>query len=118
MNEEEVKSAVIQISNIIDQWTDMNLDDHDTLEMLEPLLATVITYFDLAPTGDDEKKEKNEDLEKEEKRELDETPGSDEAEQEDLFSKSESEESNDESKSKSKSKSNKSFAGSDGEIPF
>jgi len=109
MSKEQAQEAIIQISNIVDQWTDMNLDANDALELLAPLLKTVITYFDLDPTGDDEKKSN-------EKHELDlktYDPGEKEL-QEDLFSKEETE--NDESKSKPKSK--KEFAGSNGEIPF
>lgn len=95
MSKEQIQEAIIQISNIIDQWTSMNLDANDALELLEPLLRTVITYFDLDPTGD-EKKSLYEDLEKgleEEKLEDLETydPGLDK-EQEDLFPKNKEEE--------------------------
>lgn len=129
MNKEEAKEAIRKISNIIDQWTDMKLDDRDTLELLEPLLQTLITYFDLDPAGEKKLNEDQESGLKLRSEDL-ETPGAEESEVKkeelqdsesesgDLFSKEESGDLEAKDESKSKSKSKKSFAGSDGEIPF
>ena len=64
MSKEEAQEAVRKINNIIEQWTENRLDANSTLELLLPLLETVISYFEKEETPGEEKKSLYEDLEK------------------------------------------------------
>ena len=95
MSKEEAQEALVRANRIIDQWTDMKLDANDALELLLPLLQTLISYFDLEqiPAGE-EKKSLYEDLEKDLDLEDGDSPvfEPESQQQEDLFSKEEEEE--------------------------